>query len=212
LTPLGDCENILTSLSGIIKSAGYSAFTLRGAVRSRVPNNRINVALLQSPCAAEREEMSTRVPRLLSASVDSCSDELPLALARVPAGFPSPAEDYLEQSLDIARYLVKRPKTTFFMRVEGDSMIGAGINDGDLLVIDRAETARDKSIVVARTGEEFCVKQLRVIQGRYWLYPANSKYQPVEIGDGDDAEVWGVVTHAITDLKQSQSKKIKPGR
>jgi DNA polymerase V len=156
--------------------------------------------------------MSTRVPRLLSASVDSCSDELPLALARIPAGFPSPAEDYLEQSLDIARYLVKRPKTTFFMRVEGDSMIGAGINDGDLLVIDRAETARDKSIVVARTGEEFCVKQLRVIQGRYWLYPANSKYQPIEIGDGDDAEVWGVVTHAITDLKQSQSKKIRPGR
>jgi DNA polymerase V len=156
--------------------------------------------------------MSTRTPRLLAASLDSCSRELPLALARVPAGFPSPAEDYLEQSLDIARYLVKRPKTTFFMRVEGDSMTGAGINDGDLLVIDRAEAARDRSIVAARIGEEFCVKQLRIVEGRFWLYPANDRYQPIEIGEGDDAEVWGVVTHAITDLKQSESKRIKSGR
>jgi DNA polymerase V len=156
--------------------------------------------------------MSTRVSRFLSASVEACSYELPLALARVPAGFPSPAEDYLEQSLDISRYLVKRPKTTFFMRVEGNSMTGAGINDGDLLVIDRAESAWDKSIVVARIGEEFCVKQLRIIKGRFWLYPANDDYEPVEISDGDDAEVWGVVTHAITDLKHPTSKRIKPGR
>lgn len=137
--------------------------------------------------------------------------ELPLILARVPAGFPSPAEDYLEESLDIGRYLVKRPKTTFFMRVEGDSMICAGINDGDLIVIDRAEPARDKSIVVARVNDEFCVKQLRIIKGKVWLYPANPDYQPVEIGEGDDAEVWGVVTHAITDLKDGHSKRIKPG-
>jgi DNA polymerase V len=156
--------------------------------------------------------MSTRTPHLLSASVKSCGYELPIALARVPAGFPSPAEDYLEKSLDIARYLIRRPKTTFFMRVEGDSMINAGINDGDLLVIDRAESARDKSIVVARVNEEFCVKQLRIIKSRYWLYPANDRYQPVEITEGDDAEVWGVVTHAITDLKNPQPKRIKTGR
>jgi len=156
--------------------------------------------------------MSTRIPRLLSASLDTCSDELPLALARVPAGFPSPAEDYLEQSLDIARYLVKRPKTTFFMRVEGDSMIKAGINDGDLLVIDRAETARDKTIVVARVGEDFCVKQLRIIQGRFWLYPANDNFQPIEIAEGDDVEVWGVVTHAITDLNQPKSLRTRERR
>jgi DNA polymerase V len=139
-------------------------------------------------------------------------DALPLLLASVPAGFPSPAEDYLEQSLDIARYLVKRPKTTFFMRAEGDSMIGAGINDGDLLVIDRAESARDKSVVVARVNDEFCVKQLRIIGGKCWLYPANPEYQPIEITEGDDAEVWGVVTYAITDINGPQSKRVKPGR
>jgi DNA polymerase V len=150
--------------------------------------------------------------RILAAELMEGSAELPLILARVPAGFPSPAEDYLEEGLDIARYLVRRPKTTFFMRVEGDSMIGAGINDGDLLVIDRAESARDKSIVVVRVNDEFCVKQLRILKGRYWLYPANERYQPVEITGGDDAEVWGVVTHAITDLKEPQPRRIKTGR
>lgn len=137
--------------------------------------------------------------------------KLPLILARVPAGFPSPAEDYLEESLDIGRYLVKRPKTTFFMRVEGDSMIGAGINDGDLIVIDRAEVARDGSIVVARVNDEFCVKRLRLIKGKVRLYPENPEFQPIEISEGDDAEVWGVVMHAITDLKERQSKRINSG-
>jgi DNA polymerase V len=153
--------------------------------------------------------MSTRSPRFLSAEMGSGSFDLPVALSRIPAGFPSPAEDYLEESLDISRYLVRRPKTTFFMRVEGDSMVGAGINDGDLLVIDRAETARDGAIVVARVNDEFCVKQLQLIKGRCWLYPANEKYQPIEITDGDDAEVWGVVTHAITDLNQHKSLRNK---
>jgi DNA polymerase V len=156
--------------------------------------------------------MSTRASVFRSVSVAAFGHELPLVFARVPAGFPSPAEHYLEEALDIGRYLVKRPSTTFFMRCEGDSMIGAGINDGDLLVIDRAEPAYDKSIVVTRIGEEFTVKQLRLISGRCWLYPANSSYQPIEITDGDDAEVWGVVTHAITDLNKSQPKRIKPAR
>jgi len=126
---------------------------------------------------------------------------LPSALFRVPAGFPSPAEDYLEHSLDLGAYLVRHPKATFFMRCEGASMTGAGINDGDLLVIDRAEQARDKSIVVARINEDFCVKRLRLIDGKVWLYPENPEFEPIEIYEGDDAEVWGVVTHAITDLK-----------
>lgn len=150
--------------------------------------------------------------RIRAAELTGGTPALPLFLTRIPAGFPSPAEDYLEESLDIGRYLVKRPKTTFFMRVEGDSMIGAGINDGDLIVIDRAEPARDKSIVVARVNDEFVVKRLRIIHGKVWLYPENPAYQPIEITEGDDAEVWGVVTHAITDLKGSESKRIKPGR
>jgi DNA polymerase V len=151
--------------------------------------------------------MKTRVPVFRSISVAAFDRELPLVLARVPAGFPSPAQDYLEESLDIGRYLVKRPATTFFMRVDGDSMINAGINDGDLLVIDRAETAIDRSIVVARIGEEFIVKQLRLIKGRCWLYAANSRYEPIEITDNEEAEIWGVVTHSITDLTRKKNRR-----
>ena len=127
--------------------------------------------------------------------------ELPFSTARVPAGFPSPAEDYLEASLDIAGYLVKRPRATFFMRVVGDSMIGDGIHDGDLLVIDRAETVKDGRIVVARLDGEFTVKRFRFIDGRPWLYSANERYEPIEITEDTDFEIWGCVTFAITSLK-----------
>lgn len=111
-------------------------------------------------------------------------------------------EEYLQESLDIGKYLVKKPKTTFFMRVVGESTINAGINSGDLLVIDRAEQARDKSVVVARIGSEFTVKQLRIEAGKYWLYPANDNYDAIEINEGEDFEIFGVVTHAITDIKK----------
>jgi DNA polymerase V len=118
----------------------------------------------------------------------------------VPAGFPSPADYYLENSLDISAYLVKRPKATYFMRVTGDSMIGDGINDGDLIVIDRADQVKDGSIVVARLNDEFVVKRFRMINGRPWLYPANDQYEPIEITEGADFEIWGCVTFAITSL------------
>lgn len=129
-----------------------------------------------------------------------CADglTLPLSLFRIPAGFPSPAEDYLEESLDIGAYLVKRKKTTFFMRVDGDSMTGAGIHSGDLLVIDRAENAGDGSIIVARIGDSFTVKRLRMIDGQVWLYPDNEAFDPVPITEGDDFEIWGRVMHSIT--------------
>jgi DNA polymerase V len=127
--------------------------------------------------------------------------ELPFSLACVPAGFPSPAEDYLENSLDIAKYLVKRPKATFFMRVAGDSMVGAGIHDGDMIVIDRADQVKDGSIVVARLNDEFVVKRFRLIDGRQWLYPANEAYEPIEVTEDTDFEIWGRVTFAITTLR-----------
>lgn len=127
--------------------------------------------------------------------------ELPFSLACVPAGFPSPAEDYLENSLDIAKYLVKRPKATFFMRVTGDSMVGAGIHDGDMIVIDRADQVKDGSIVVARLNDEFVVKRFRLIDGRPWLCSANEAYEPIEVTEDTNFEIWGRVTFAITTLR-----------
>src|SRR5215475_7352590 len=130
--------------------------------------------------------------------------ELPFAPTCVPAGFPSPAEDYLENSLDISAYLVKRPKATYFMRVTGDSMIDDGINDGDLIVIDRADQVKDGAIVVARLNDEFVVKRFRMIDGRPWLYPANDSYEPIEVTEDTDFEIWGRVTFAITSLVHEQ--------
>lgn len=121
----------------------------------------------------------------------------PLVSARVSAGFPSPAEDYIEGRLDLTRYLIKHPVATFYIRVSGDSMIGANIHPGNLLIVDRAAQTCDKHIIVARIGDELCIKRLRIIAGRVWLYSENPKYNPIEIREEMDFEVWGRVMHSI---------------
>lgn len=121
----------------------------------------------------------------------------PLILARVPAGFPSPAEDYIEGRLDLNRHIIKHPMATFYVRVSGDSMIDAGIHPGSILVVDRAVEADDGDIVIARIGDELCVKRLRIGEGRIWLAPENSAYDTIEITEGMDFEVWGKITCSI---------------
>ena len=121
----------------------------------------------------------------------------PLFMAAVSAGWPSPAEDYVEGRLDLNRYLIKHPVATFYVRVSGDSMTGAGIHPGSILVVDRAVEAEDGDIVIARINDELCVKRLRVRHGRIWLMPENDRFQPIEVIESMDFEVWGRVMHAI---------------
>ena len=121
----------------------------------------------------------------------------PLFMTSVSAGFPSPAESYIEGHLDLNRYLIKHPVATFYVRVSGDSMTGAGIQPGSILVVDRMIEADDGDIVIARINDELCVKRLRVRGGRIWLMPENDKYQPIEVIESMDFEVWGRVMHAI---------------
>jgi DNA polymerase V len=123
--------------------------------------------------------------------------ERPLFMATVSAGFPSPAESYIEGHLDLNRYLIKHPVATFYVRVSGDSMTGAGIHPGSILVVDRHVEADDGDIVIARINDELCVKRLRLSRGRIWLMPENDKYQPIEVIESMDFEVWGRVMHAI---------------
>jgi DNA polymerase V len=118
-------------------------------------------------------------------------------MTSVSAGFPSPAESYIEGHLDLNRYLIKHPVATFYVRVSGDSMTGAGIQPGSILVVDRAVEAEDGDIVIARINDELCVKRLRVRGGRIWLMPESDKYQPIEVIESMDFEVWGRVMHAI---------------
>ena len=122
---------------------------------------------------------------------------LPIFLGRLPAGFPSPADDYLEGKLDLNRHLIKHPAATFFVRVTGDSMIGAGIHSGDLLVVDRSLEPIDRNVVVAVLDGELTVKRLFKQNGVLRLLPENLNYQPIEITPQQTIEIWGVVTSVI---------------
>jgi DNA polymerase V len=124
----------------------------------------------------------------------------PLFLAPVSAGFPSPAEDYIEGRLDLNKHLIKHPAATFFVRVAGDSMTGAGIHPGDILVVDRVLEPRDASVVIAVLDGELTVKRISRRAGKLFLVPDNSLYQPLEILEGMEFEVWGVVTSVIHSL------------
>ena len=115
----------------------------------------------------------------------------------IAAGFPSPADDYLQKKLDLHEHLIKHPAATFFAHVQGDSMRDANLSDGDLLIIDRAETPRHKSIVVAILNGEFVVKRLHKRNGELKLLSENKAYPPIEITEGMDFEIWGVVSHII---------------
>ncbi len=118
-------------------------------------------------------------------------------LSRVPAGFPSPADDFLDHALDLNEFLVKRPSSTFFVRVKGDSMTGSGIFSGDVLIVDRSLEAKDQSVVVALLNGEFTVKRMVKRLGKIFLMPENPRYPAVEITASMEFEVWGVVKHVI---------------
>ncbi|HXM85500.1 MAG TPA: translesion error-prone DNA polymerase V autoproteolytic subunit [Stellaceae bacterium] len=120
---------------------------------------------------------------------------------RPAAGFPSPAADYVEGSLDLNQRLIARPAATFILRVSGDSMRRAGIHSGDLAIVDRSITPRSGQIVVATLNGEFVVKRLRRRARQIWLEPDSDDplYRPIEIGEDSGLEIWGVVTHTIRD-------------
>jgi DNA polymerase V len=121
----------------------------------------------------------------------------PLFSESVQAGFPSPAQDHIERQLDLNEYLVTHPVATFFVRVQGESMAGAGIHSGDILIVDRSLDPVSGKVIVAVLNGEFTVKRLKKEKGRVWLYPENDDFEPVEIPAESDFEVWGVVTWVI---------------
>ena len=121
----------------------------------------------------------------------------PLFLSRVPAGFPSPAEDYVEGSLDLNEHLIQHKEATFFVRVQGESMIGAGIHNGDLLVVDRALEAVDGNIVIAVVDGELTLKRLSKRNGQVRLLSDNPRFRPIEFNEDQALEIWGVVTNVI---------------
>ncbi len=126
---------------------------------------------------------------------------LPLFIARVPAGFPSPGEDHIDQNLDLNEHLIRHPAATFYVRARGDSMEGAGIHDGDLLIVDRALDPHHNHVVIAAVDGELTVKRLVRRGGGVALMPENNRYPAIVITETMDCVIWGVVTHVIHETR-----------
>lgn len=127
---------------------------------------------------------------------------IPLFVERVPAGFPSPAQDYVEQTLDLNELCIRHPAATYFVRAEGDSMIEAGIFSGDILVVDTSLSPRHGDIVIASLNGEFTVKQLE-LKPRPRLLPRNPAYSPVYLPEDCDLDLFGIVTNVVHSLRRS---------
>lgn len=125
---------------------------------------------------------------------------IPLFADIVPCGFPSPAQDYVEQRIDLNELLIQHPSATYFVRAAGDSMIDAGIDDGDLLVVDSTYQASHGDIVIAAVEGEFTVKQLQ-LRPTIQLNPMNSAYSPIRVNSEDTLDIFGVVTRIIKTIK-----------
>ena len=125
---------------------------------------------------------------------------IPMANTGVSAGFPSPADDFKELRISIDQEVVKNEEATFYARVAGQSMIGAGLDDGDLLVIDRSLEPQDGKIAVCLIDGDFTVKRLKVEKDCVWLVAENKRYKPIQVSEENELMIWGIVTHVLKAL------------
>ena len=158
---------------------------------------RLPLRLIPTIQALATAPLGTRVPR-----PDAARLTLPMFGHKVRAGFPSPADDYVEAFLDLNEHLIEHKDATFFVQATGDSMTGAGIQEGNLLVVDRALEARHGDIVIAVIDGDLTVKRLEKRRGKIRLVAENPAYAPIEFTDGQELTIWGVVTSVIQRIKR----------
>ncbi|MBP6385921.1 MAG: translesion error-prone DNA polymerase V autoproteolytic subunit [Pseudarcicella sp.] len=125
---------------------------------------------------------------------------LPFVEAGISAGFPSPALDFIDISIDLNKHLIKHPSATFYGRVKGDSLKNAGIHNGDLLIIDRSLEPTNGKISVCYIDGEFTAKRIKITKNEIWLIAENEDYQPIIVTKDNDFLIWGVVTHVIKNV------------
>ena len=142
-----------------------------------------------------------RVTTIFSPIEDTSGKTYPLYQSPVSAGFPSPADDYIEQDINLHDYLIKNPPATFLVRAEGDSMIGAGIFSGDILVVDRSLSAQERNIVIAVVDGDLTVKRIQFTKKGVTLSPENTDYSPIHIEKDEELSIWGVVTNVIHSVR-----------
>jgi DNA polymerase V len=158
---------------------------------------RLPLRLIPTVQALATAPLGTRVPR-----PDAARLTLPMFGHKVRAGFPSPADDYVEAFLDLNEHLIEHKDATFFVQATGDSMTGAGIQEGNLLVVDRALEGRHGDIVIAVVDGDLTVKRLEKHRGKIRLVAENPAYEPIEFTDGQELTIWGVVTSVIQRIKR----------
>lgn len=122
---------------------------------------------------------------------------LPIADEGIKAGFPSPAQDFMDLAIDLNKELVRHPASTFYGRVRGDSMQDAGVYDGDILIIDKSLEPRNGDMAVCFVDGEFTIKYIKIEKDIVWLIPANDKYKPIKVTEDNDFLIWGIVTYSI---------------
>jgi DNA polymerase V len=125
------------------------------------------------------------------------SNELPFIAAGIKAGFPSPAADFDESKISLDHVLVKNREATFYAKAAGNSMTGAGIDDGDVLVIDRSLEPQNNKIAVCFIDGEFTIKRILIDKDCVYLMPENKNYQPIKVTDENELVIWGIVTYVI---------------
>lgn len=126
--------------------------------------------------------------------------KVPFSQELLSAGFPSPAEGFIQKSLDLNELIIQHPSSTFFIRVIGNSMIKAGIFSNDILIVDRSLSVSNNKVIVARLNDEFLVKRIFIDDEKILLLADNDEYDPIEITNDMDFEVWGIVTYTIHKL------------
>src|SRR5690606_35591837 len=123
--------------------------------------------------------------------------ELPFVVNGISAGFPSPADDFLDINIDLNKHLIKHPSTTFYGKVKGNSMIDAGIHDGDLLIIDKSLEPKNNKIAVCFLDGEFTVKRIKIEKDIVWLIAENKNYKPIKVTKDNEFLIWGIVINVI---------------
>ena len=123
--------------------------------------------------------------------------DIPYVDVGISAGFPSPADDFIELTIDLNKHLIKHKDSTFFAKVKGHSMKDAGIFDGDLLVIDKSLAPQDGKIAICQIDGEFTVKRIKIEKDSVWLVAENEAYQPIKVTEENELMIWGIVMHSI---------------
>ena len=143
-------------------------------------------------------QLHNREPKLEMFSVSTAMKlSLPLVDEGISAGFPSPAQDFVDQAIDLNKELIKHPSATFFGRVKGESMKDLGISNGDLVIIDKSLEPKSGNIAVCYLDGEVTMKTIRKEKGYCWLVPANDAYKPIKVTHENDFLIWGIVVYVI---------------